>query len=153
MNFISSVQAIFQHTHKFKTQTKPTKPTDMHFIRSSYLKILKSARKLRSPKANSSNPGTMTIMKPFHPLYCSTLFAISAVFLAVGDVTADTIVQEAYLKASNADEEDWFGGSVALDGDTLVVGAIRDDSSARGVNGNQSDNSFTARNLLLAGGP
>ena len=49
--------------------------------------------------------------------------------------------QQAYLKASNTDAGDWFGRSVALDGDTLVVGALFEASSARGVNGNQSDNS------------
>ncbi len=31
--------------------------------------------------------------------------------------------QQAYLKASNAGEEDWFGYAVAIDGDTLAVGA------------------------------
>jgi hypothetical protein len=30
---------------------------------------------------------------------------------------------------------------VAVSGDTLVVGAYREDSSATGVNGNQADNS------------
>ncbi|MFM8269920.1 MAG: IPT/TIG domain-containing protein, partial [Pseudomonadota bacterium] len=37
--------------------------------------------------------------------------------------------QEAYLKASNADSEDEFGISVGISGDTLVVGAFREDSS------------------------
>ncbi|MEM7609401.1 MAG: FG-GAP repeat protein, partial [Myxococcota bacterium] len=31
--------------------------------------------------------------------------------------------QEAYIKADNADENDFFGFAIALDGDTLVVGA------------------------------
>ncbi len=90
----------------------------------------------------------MTIMKPFHALYCNTLIAISAVFLALGDVTADTIVQEAYLKASNTDAGDSFGDSVALDGDTLVVGAKGEYSSARGVNGDQSDNSSNSAGVV-----
>ena len=34
----------------------------------------------------------------------------------------------AYLKAPNADPWDYFGISVALDGDTLIVGATREDS-------------------------
>jgi FG-GAP repeat protein/thrombospondin type 3 repeat protein len=50
--------------------------------------------------------------------------------------------QEAYLKASNAEEGDFFGYSVAVSGDTVVVGARREDSAARGVNGNQSNNSM-----------
>ncbi len=49
--------------------------------------------------------------------------------------------QEAYLKASNTGQADLFGGSVAVLGDTLVVGAQGEDSNATGVNGIQSDNS------------
>ncbi len=49
-------------------------------------------------------------------------------------------VQEAYLKASNTDEEDFFGASVALFEDTLVVGAYLEDSIATGVDGDQADN-------------
>lgn len=48
--------------------------------------------------------------------------------------------QQAYLKASNSGMNDWFGWSVAVLGDTLVVGAPGEASSAFGVNGNQSDN-------------
>jgi uncharacterized repeat protein (TIGR02543 family) len=49
--------------------------------------------------------------------------------------------QQAYLKASNTEEGDWFGYPVAVSGDTVVVGASGEDSSATGVNGNQADNS------------
>jgi hypothetical protein len=49
--------------------------------------------------------------------------------------------QLAYLKASNTGAGDWFGRSVAVSGDTVVIGAIAEDSSATGVDGNQSDNS------------
>lgn len=49
--------------------------------------------------------------------------------------------QQAYIKASNTGGSDFFGTSVALDGDTLVVGAPGEDSSAVGVGGNQADNS------------
>ncbi|RYD31795.1 MAG: hypothetical protein EOP86_17130, partial [Verrucomicrobiaceae bacterium] len=48
--------------------------------------------------------------------------------------------QQAYLKASNTGVEDYFG-SVAVSGDTVVVGAFYEGSSATGVNGNQDDNS------------
>jgi hypothetical protein len=48
-------------------------------------------------------------------------------------------LQEAYLKASNTGAHDWFGYSVALSGDTLAVGAYLEDSAARGVGGNQDD--------------
>ena len=49
--------------------------------------------------------------------------------------------QQAYLKASNTDIDDWFGSSVALSSDTLAVGARYEDSNATGVGGNQADNS------------
>jgi FG-GAP repeat/Abnormal spindle-like microcephaly-assoc'd, ASPM-SPD-2-Hydin len=49
-------------------------------------------------------------------------------------------VQQAYLKASNAGVDDWFGSSVAISGDTVVVGAWWEDSNAQGVNGNQNNN-------------
>ena len=51
--------------------------------------------------------------------------------------------QQAYIKASNTDPHDEFGGSVALsrDGNTLAIGARLEDSSATGINGNQEDNS------------
>ncbi|WP_150912833.1 integrin [Marinobacter halotolerans] len=50
-----------------------------------------------------------------------------------------------YFKASNAEEFDFFGAAVSLsaNGNTLAVGADREDSSATGVNGDESDNSVT----------
>jgi hypothetical protein len=49
--------------------------------------------------------------------------------------------QQAYLKASNTDAGDTFGSSVAVSGDTAIVGASSESSSATGVNGDESDNS------------
>lgn len=49
--------------------------------------------------------------------------------------------QQAYLKASNSDNPDYFGYSVAVDGDTIVVGAPQEASNAQGIDGDQSDNS------------
>ncbi len=48
--------------------------------------------------------------------------------------------QQAYLKASNTEADDWFG-SVAISGDTIVVGSYNEDSNSTGVNGNQGNNS------------
>ena len=48
--------------------------------------------------------------------------------------------QQAYLKASNTEAGDRFGTSISLSRNTLVVGAVGEDSNATGVNGNQSDN-------------
>ena len=61
-------------------------------------------------------------------------------------LTIDPIAQQAYLKASNTEASytdyfDEFGYSVAVSGNTVVVGAWVEDGSATGVNGNQSDNS------------
>jgi len=48
--------------------------------------------------------------------------------------------QQAYLKASNTGFVDQFGISVAIDGDTVAIGAPSEDSNAKGVNGDQSNN-------------
>jgi pimeloyl-ACP methyl ester carboxylesterase len=53
---------------------------------------------------------------------------------------------QAQLKASNAEDGDSFSGwtmSLALSGDTLVVGAPGESSGATGINGDQNDNSVT----------
>ena len=49
----------------------------------------------------------------------------------------------AYIKSANNDAGDEFGSAVAVSGDgrTIVAGAHQEDSAARGVNGNQADNS------------
>ena len=41
--------------------------------------------------------------------------------------------QQAYLKASNTDPGDQFGYSVAVSGDTAVVGALGESSNATGI--------------------
>ncbi|MCA8944023.1 MAG: hypothetical protein KDB80_15775 [Planctomycetes bacterium] len=60
---------------------------------------------------------------------------------AVYPVTIDPVAQQAYLKASNTDAGDGFGRSVAVSGDTAVIGAPGERSNATGVNGNQANNS------------
>jgi hypothetical protein len=52
--------------------------------------------------------------------------------------------QQSYLKASNTGAEDEFGFSVAISGDTLVVGAYLEDSSAVGVNNPDDDTAIDA---------
>lgn len=68
------------------------------------------------------------------------------VFARVGATWA----QQAYVKASNPNNDDEFGASVALssNGNTLVVGARGERSAATGVGGNQSDNSADASGAL-----
>lgn len=52
-------------------------------------------------------------------------------------------LQQAYIKADNADNKEQFGTSIALsaDGNTLVVGAKYEDSDAKGINGDGGNNS------------
>ena len=55
--------------------------------------------------------------------------------------TSGQWTQQAYIKASNADAGDEFGTSLSLHKDRLAVGAVGEGSQARGVNGDQSDDS------------
>ena len=50
--------------------------------------------------------------------------------------------QQSYLKPSNPDASDQFGISVALDSNTVVVGAFGEDSSTTGVNSTQNNDSY-----------
>ncbi len=88
--------------------------------------------------------------------YAGTRVALDGDTLAVSDLLGDgtgshpgwvyvyvrvgaTWIQQAKLTASNAGGGDWFGRSVSLSGDTLLVGASREDSGATGVGGDESD--------------
>jgi hypothetical protein len=51
-----------------------------------------------------------------------------------------TWTQQAYLKASNTGVGDYFGVSVSISGDAIVVGAHHEASNATGVNGDQDNN-------------
>jgi hypothetical protein len=60
--------------------------------------------------------------------------------------------QQAYLKASNPDSSDLFGGRVAVSGNLIAVGAALEDSAATGVNGNQaSDESSSSGAVYVFG--
>jgi hypothetical protein len=67
--------------------------------------------------------------------------AISSGAVYVFTREGETWSQQAYLKASNTDWTDGFGGSVALWGDALAVGALGEDSAATGLDGDQADDS------------
>ncbi|MEA2747920.1 MAG: trimeric autotransporter adhesin [Myxococcales bacterium] len=71
----------------------------------------------------------------------NSLHQAGAVYVFVRSGT--TWTQEAYVKASNPGQGDWFGRAVALSGDgsRLAVGALNESSNATGINGNQADNS------------
>jgi len=61
-----------------------------------------------------------------------------AVYLYSRD-SDDSWRQQAYIKASNTEQSDWFGWSIALsaDGTTLAVGAVGEDSNSTGVGGDE----------------
>ncbi len=63
----------------------------------------------------------------------------AAYTIAVTRRSAMSFGQRAYIKASNPDAGDGFH-AVAIDRDTLAVGAPREDGGAAGVGGDQSDN-------------
>ncbi len=52
--------------------------------------------------------------------------------------------QQAYLKAANTEAGDQFGELVAIDGDSVVIGARHEDSNANTINGNDADNSASS---------
>jgi hypothetical protein len=65
--------------------------------------------------------------------------AVTGVLFSVA-LAAPVPTQQAYLKASNAERIDWFGSSVAVSANTVVIGAPQEDSDASGVNGDQYNN-------------
>jgi hypothetical protein len=66
-------------------------------------------------------------------------FLAGAVYVFVRD-GQNAWSQQAYVKASNTNGFDWFGGAVALskDGNTLAVGALGEGSLATGIDGDQT---------------
>jgi hypothetical protein len=70
----------------------------------------------------------------------NSLVTVGAAYVFVRSGT--TWSQQAYLKASNSGNGDVFGSSVAVSGDTIVVGARGEDSNATGVNGDEMDDSY-----------
>jgi hypothetical protein len=70
----------------------------------------------------------------------NSAFATGAAYVVVRSGTSWS--QQAYLKAPNAQADDNFGVSVAIDGDTLVVGAEAEASNQTTItNGASADNS------------
>jgi hypothetical protein len=62
--------------------------------------------------------------------------AVGAVYVFEAD---GTLIQTAYLKASNPGDNDAFGRAVATDADRILVGAEFEQSSATGVDGDQAN--------------
>ena len=60
------------------------------------------------------------------PFYC---FVLAVVVISAGTALAGVPVELHKLTASDADANDYFGGSVAVSGATALVGALRDDDA------------------------
>ena len=83
-----------------------------------------------------------TCAKGFNPsLGSNDCPGSGAVYLFARTATGWT--QRAFVKASNTEAWDSFGGfsGLAIAGSTLAVGAVNEKSCATGINGNQADNS------------
>jgi hypothetical protein len=67
--------------------------------------------------------------------------------------TGEAWIQQAYIKASNSEAGDRFGSALAInaDGTMLAAAAISEDSSATGINGDQSNNSAAGTGSQYAG--
>ncbi|MCC5827599.1 FG-GAP repeat protein [Alkalimonas sp.] len=73
----------------------------------------------------------------------TSAFNSGAVYVFTRDGSHNSWQQQAYIKASNSQEQYQFGSTMALsaDGNTLVASSSREASSATGINGDQSDTS------------
>jgi hypothetical protein len=74
---------------------------------------------------------------------CIRIAALFGLFIALRGEPAipNQMAYQAHFKGSNTEGNDYFGSSVAISGDTAVVGAYGEASRAVGVNGDQTDNS------------
>ncbi len=62
----------------------------------------------------------------------STANSVGAVYVYKRDASGDW-AQDAYLKASNSETDDYFGYSLSIDGDYIVVGAFNEDNSSDSI--------------------
>ena len=62
-----------------------------------------------------------------------------------------TWTQQAYLKAGNAEANDVFGFSVAISGDTIVIGAMGEDSNGSGPDNDDAPDSGAAYMFVRSG--
>lgn len=83
-----------------------------------------------APFEDSSSNGINSVPDNF-----STQAGAAYVFVK----TADGWVEEAYVKASNSDIDDRFSQTVSIDGNTMVIGAPREDSASAVINGSQGN--------------
>jgi trimeric autotransporter adhesin len=107
-----------------------------NWTQEAYLKASNTDREQQFGRAVAVSGNTVVVAAPMES---SGGEGSGAVYVFVR--TGATWSQQAYLKAPNVESNDVFGISLAISGDTIVVGASGDDSGASGVNGDQHDNS------------
>ena len=108
---------------------------------------------------NIASTGTANFIDHVVPLYgrlnakyilqsCNSIGCTDSPEVFTSTKVAQMVDSIGYFKASNTDANDNFGYSVSLstDGNTMAVGASGEDSNATGINGDQTDNSFTGLN-------
>jgi hypothetical protein len=114
------------------------------FVRSGTTWSQKACLKTSDPRVRDNFGHSVAISGDTMVVSVNNAFQAGAAYVFVRTtpiISWSTWAQMAYLKASNAEAGDLFGSSVAISGDTMVVGAYREASDATGVNGSQSDNS------------
>ncbi|MEO1337879.1 MAG: hypothetical protein AAFV29_19705, partial [Myxococcota bacterium] len=112
------------------------------FHQQAYLKASNSAPNSRFGEAVALEGDLLAVAAPFEATATTgidnfsedrTAFGSGAVYVFRRDGTQ--WLQEAFIKASNADRGDGFGESLALAGDVLIVGAPDESSASTGGNG------------------
>lgn len=88
-------------------------------------------------------------MKHHFTALVASIFAFTVAFASPASAA---VVQQAFVKASDAKVSDSFGDSAAASGNTVVVGAAFEDSNALGVDTPQTDKSGAAYAFLRSGG-
>ena len=127
-------------------------PLTLQLTLDSNLKAIQEGNSIRFVNPSGTTAITYDKLKVWdadgHELMAKMQLAGQQLSLVIDDSTANypltidpSFQQQAYLKASNTGANDNFGVSVAIAGDTVVIGAFNEDSNATGVNGDQSDNS------------
>ncbi|MEY3902176.1 MAG: hypothetical protein RL189_1482 [Pseudomonadota bacterium] len=100
--------------------------------------------------APEENSDLQTIVNGTGPLTIGTSRAGSGAAYVYRYTVASGWSQEAAIKAANADSNDFFGTSVAVSGDLVVVGAWQEDSNERTIT--NSDNTASTDNSRLQSG-
>jgi hypothetical protein len=85
---------------------------------------------------------TILVGAPFAEVPLSSGDSIKAGAAYVFERSGTTWAQKAKLIATNPDAYDSFGTSVALDADTIAIGAPSEDSASRTINDDAGDNSL-----------